>query len=223
MQIRRLECNVVGKSRYQQTIFEPFTRERNTTTSKIPGTGLGMPIVKRLVDMMSGTITIKSRPGRGSLFTVCLPLEIHAFPESESDEKSNERDEALRIRGRHVLIAEDNDLNAEIALYILEEIGVSADRVSDGRQCVNQLTSAPAGTYDAILMDIQMPGMDGYEATRAIRALGDREKARIPILAMTANAFQEDKSNAVTAGMNGHVPKPVDPAVLTSALAAVIG
>lgn len=208
---------------YQQTIFEPFTRERNTTTSTIPGTGLGMPIVKRLVDMMSGTIAIKSRPGRGSLFTVCLPLEIHTFPESESDEKSNERDEALRIRGRHVLIAEDNDLNAEIALYILEEIGVSADRVSDGRQCVNQLTSAPAGTYDAILMDIQMPGMDGYEATRAIRALADREKARIPILAMTANAFQEDKTNAVTAGMNGHVAKPVDPAVLTSALAAVIG
>lgn len=172
--------------------------------------------------MMSGTITIKSQPGRGSLFTVCLPLEIHAYPEPAADKKTDERDAALRIRGRHVLIAEDNDLNAEIALFILEEIGVSADRVCDGRQCVNQLASSPAGTYDAILMDIQMPVMDGYEATRAIRALPDREKARIPILAMTANAFHEDKTNAVTAGMNGHVAKPVDPAQLASALAAVI-
>lgn len=215
--------NGIGMSEaYQQTIFEPFTREHNTTTSKIAGTGLGMTIVKRLVDMMSGTITIKSQPGRGSLFTVCLPLEIHAYPEPAADKKTDERDAALRIRGRHVLIAEDNDLNAEIALFILEEIGVSADRVCDGRQCVNQLASSPAGTYDAILMDIQMPVMDGYEATRAIRALPDRDKARIPILAMTANAFQEDKTNAVTAGMNGHVAKPVDPAQLASALAAVI-
>ena len=215
--------NGIGMSEaYQQTIFEPFTREHNTTTSKIAGTGLGMTIVKRLVDMMSGTITIKSQPGRGSLFTVCLPLEIHAYPEPAADKKTDERDAALRIRGRHVLIAEDNDLNAEIALFILEEIGVSADRVCDGRQCVNQLASSPAGTYDAILMDIQMPVMDGYEATRAIRALPDREKARIPILAMTANAFHEDKTNAVTAGMNGHVAKPVDPAQLASALAAVI-
>ena len=216
--------NGIGMSEaYQQTIFEPFTREHNTTTSKIAGTGLGMTIVKRLVDMMSGTITIKSQPGRGSLFTVCLPLEIHeAAKLFGGDAKTDERDAALRIRGRHVLIAEDNDLNAEIALFILEEIGVSADRVCDGRQCVNQLASSPAGTYDAILMDIQMPVMDGYEATRAIRALPDRDKARIPILAMTANAFQEDKTNAVTAGMNGHVAKPVDPAQLASALAAVI-
>ena len=216
--------NGIGMSEaYLKTIFEPFTREHNTTTSKIAGTGLGMPIVKRLVDMMSGTITVKSEPGRGSIFTVYLPLEILAFSEPAADKKTDARNEALRIRGRHVLIAEDNDLNAEIALFILEEMGVSADRVSDGRQCVNRLASAPAGTYDAILMDIQMPIMDGYEATRAIRALSDREKARIPILAMTANTFQEDKMNAVTAGMNGHVAKPIDRAVLTSALAAVIG
>ena len=220
----QISDNGIGMSEaYQKTIFEPFTREHNTTTSKIAGTGLGMPIVKRLVDMMSGTITVKSEPGRGSIFTVYLPLEILAFSEPAADKKNDARDEALRIRGRHVLIAEDNDLNAEIALFILEEIGVSADRVSDGRQCVNRLASAPAGTYDAILMDIQMPAMDGYEATRAIRALSDREKARIPILAMTANTFQEDKTNAVTAGMNGFVAKPIDPAVLTSALAAVIG
>lgn len=215
--------NGIGMSdAYQREIFAPFTRERNTTAARVAGTGLGMAIVKKLVDMMSGTITVVSRPGEGSTFTVRLPLEIRTASEAAPAGNAATRDDALRIRGRHVLLAEDNDLNAEIALFILEELGVTADRVADGRQCVNRLTAFPARTYDAVLMDIQMPEMDGYEAARAVRALPDPEKARIPILAMTANAFKEDKADARAAGMNGHVAKPVDPAALTAALAAVI-
>ena len=219
----RVSDDGIGMSEaYQREIFEPFTRERNTTAAKVAGTGLGMAIVKKLVDMMAGTITVESEPGRGSTFTVTLPLEIHAAPDASPADHAAAQDAALRIRGRRVLLAEDNDLNAEIALFILEELGVKADRVADGRQCVNRLKAFPARTYDAVLMDIQMPEMDGYETTRAIRRLADPKKAGIPILAMTANAFQEDKANAEAAGMNGHVAKPVDPAVLSAALAAVL-
>ena len=203
------------------TIFEPFTRERNTTAGRVAGTGLGMAIVKKLVDMMKGKITVESTPGRGSRFVVTLehPMAKAAAQAPEAEPTLAESGEALR--GRRVLLAEDNDLNAEIALFILEKLGLAADRVADGRQCVARLEVEPAGYYDAVLMDIQMPVMDGYEAARAVRAMADAKKAGIPIIAMTANAFEEDRQNAAKAGMNGHVAKPVDAEKVKAALLKV--
>ncbi len=204
------------------TIFEPFTRERNTTAGRVAGTGLGMAIVKKLVDMMKGEITVESVPGRGSRFVVTLdhPMAETAVQAPEAEPApAEEAGEALS--GRRVLLAEDNDLNAEIALFILEKLGLAADRVADGRQCVQRLDAEPAGRYDAVLMDIQMPVMDGYEAARAVRALADAKKAGVPIIAMTANAFEEDRQNAAKAGMNGHVAKPVDAEKVKAALLAV--
>ena len=209
---------------YLPTLFDAFTRERNTTVGKISGTGLGMPIVKNLVEMQGGTIEVESEPGKGSRFIVTLehPIadEAHYKPQ-EQEAKSAQGAELLK--GKRILLAEDNDLNAEIALFILQNMGLEVERVEDGAQCVSRLEQQPSGTYDLILMDVQMPKMDGYEATQAIRALDDKEKAAIPIVAMTANAFAEDRERALAAGMNGHIAKPIDVKKLERVLLQLLG
>ena len=217
--------NGIGMSKeYLPKLFDAFTRERNTTVGKISGTGLGMPIVKNLVEMQGGTIEVESELGKGSRFIVTLehPIadEAHYKPQ-EQEAKSAQGVELLK--GKRILLAEDNDLNAEIALFILQNMGLEVERVEDGAQCVDRLEQQPAGTYDAILMDIQMPKMDGYEATQAIRALDDKEKAAIPIVAMRANAFAEDRERALAAGMNGHIAKPIDVAKLEKVLLQLLG
>lgn len=217
--------NGMGMSKeYLPTLFEAFTRERNTTVAKISGTGLGMPIVKNLVEMMGGTIEVESEPGKGSRFIVTLehPIadEAHYKPQ-EQEAKSAQGAELLK--GKRILLAEDNDLNAEIALFILQSMGLEVERVEDGAQCVSRLEQQPAGTYDLIFMDVQMPKMDGYTATQAIRALDDKEKAAIPIVAMTANAFAEDRERALAAGMNGHIAKPIDVKKLEQVLVKLLG
>ena len=196
---------------FQKRIFEPFAQEHAGSRTKFAGTGLGMPIIKKYIDMMGGTIEAESKLGEGSKFTVTLEYRIADKSYYEQDtEKSSDMDETDRINGKHVLLAEDNDLNAEIAEFILEDMGLMVDRVEDGVQCVARIEQKPAGTYDLILMDIQMPNMDGYKATQAIRRLADKEKSGIPIIAMTANAFEEDRKKALEKGMNGHIAKPVD-------------
>jgi len=195
---------------FLEHIFDHFSRERNTTESKIIGTGLGMSIVKKLVELMGGTITVESEKGVGSTFTVTIDCRIAENPEDYLIPIGEESTENINIEGTHVLLAEDNEINAEIATAILDEIGIITTHVLDGQQCVNKLVEAPAGTYQLILMDIQMPNMNGYEASMAIRQLEDAEKANIPIVAMTANAFEEDKQNALKAGMNGHLSKPIE-------------
>ena len=219
----RVSDTGIGMSQdYQTKIFEAFTREQNTTKSKIAGTGLGMSIVKKYVDLLGGTINVESELGKGSTFTVTLKHRIadESYYVKEYIEESGTGSEILE--GRNILLAEDNDLNAEIAEAILERAGLKTERVEDGIQCVNRIMEMPVGTYDMILMDIQMPKMDGYKATQAIRNLPDRDKACIPIIAMTANAFVEDKRDAIAAGMNGHIAKPIQVDKLLSMLAEVI-
>ncbi|WP_235816033.1 ATP-binding protein [Blautia sp. Marseille-P3087] len=213
----------IGMSQdYQTKIFEAFTREQNTTKSKIAGTGLGMSIVKKYVELLGGIINVESELGKGSTFTVTLKHRIadESYYVKEYIEESGTGSEILE--GRNILLAEDNDLNAEIAEAILERAGLKTERVENGIQCVNRIMEMPTGTYDMILMDIQMPQMDGYKATQAIRNLPDKDKACIPIIAMTANAFEEDKREAIAAGMNGHIAKPIQVDKLLSMLAEVI-
>lgn len=203
--------NGIGMSReYLPSLFESFTRERNTTTGKIAGTGLGMPIVKKLVDMMGGTIEVESELCKGSRFTVTLQHKIADEQYYKPTARTSSADRKEFIQGKRILLAEDNDLNAEIATTILEDMGLTVDRVEDGIQCVSRMEQKPAGSYDLIFMDIQMPHMDGYKAAQAIRRLSDKEKADIPIVAMTANAFEEDRKEALSNGMNGHIAKPID-------------
>ena len=219
----RVSDTGIGMSQdYQTKIFEAFTREQNTTKSKIAGTGLGMSIVKKYVDLLGGTINVESELGKGSTFTVTLKHRIadESYYIKKHIEEPGTGSEILE--GRNILLAEDNDLNAEIAEAILERAGLKTERVEDGIQCVNRIMEMPVGTYDMILMDIQMPKMDGYKATQAIRNLPDRDKACIPIIAMTANAFVEDKRDAIATGMNGHIAKPIQVDKLLSMLAEVI-
>ena len=237
MSVDELPCNepgyIIVRNRVSDTgigmsedflteIFEAFTREQNTTKSKIAGTGLGMSIVKKYVDLLGGTIEVESEPGKGSIFTVTLKHKI--ADESYYVKKHLEESGISReiLKDRSILLAEDNDLNAEIAAVILERAGLKVERVEDGLQCISRITEMPAGTYDVILMDIQMPKMDGYKATQTIRNLSDQEKACIPIIAMTANAFEEDKRAAIAAGMNGHIAKPIQVDKLLSILAEMI-
>ena len=219
----RVSDTGIGMSQeYLTNIFEAFTREQNTTKSKIAGTGLGMSIVKKYVDLLGGTINVESELGKGSTFTVTLKHRIadESYYVKKYIEESETGSEILE--GRNILLAEDNDLNAEIAEAILESAGLKIERVEDGIQCVNRIEKMPADTYDMILMDIQMPQMDGYKATQAIRNLPDKDKASIPIVAMTANAFEEDKRDAIAAGMNGHIAKPIQVDKLLSTLSEVI-
>ena len=219
----RVSDTGIGMSQdYMTKIFDAFTREQNTTKSKIAGTGLGMSIVRKYVDLLGGTIDVESELGKGSTITVTLKHKIadESYYVKKHIEESGTGSEILE--GRNILLAEDNDLNAEITEAILERAGIKTERVEDGIQCVNMIEKMPADTYDMILMDIQMPKMNGYKATQAIRRLLDKDKACIPIIAMTANAFEEDKRDAFAVGMNGHIAKPIELDKLLSMLSEVI-
>ena len=214
----------IGMSKeYLPTLFEPFSREQNTTTRRIGGTGLGMPIVKKMVDLMGGSIEVASELGKGTVFTFTL---MHKIADrkfySQKTEAAETSEMGKNLSGKHVLLAEDNDLNAEIAVTVLEETGIVIERVEDGIQCVNRVAQMSPGTYDLILMDIQMPNMDGYQAAQCIRHLDDKMKAEIPIIAMTANAFAEDRKKAFDAGMNGHIAKPIDIEKLGAVILSVL-
>jgi signal transduction histidine kinase/ABC-type amino acid transport substrate-binding protein len=201
-------------------IFEEFARENTTTENKIEGTGLGMPIVKRLVDFMEGTIRVESEKGKGSTVIVTIPHKI-ASRADISDYSRKEINPEL-FMGMRILLAEDNELNAEIAIEILSEIGFEIERAEDGQICVDMLKNADPGYYNFILMDIQMPNMNGYEAAKIIRALDDCEKSKIPIIAMTANAFEEDKREAYRCGMDGHLAKPMNVHELLKMLVVIL-
>ena len=219
-----IDTGIGMSEEFLPSLFEAFARERNTTAGKVAGTGLGMPIVKKYIDMMGGTIEAESDLGKGTRFTVVLEHRIadKVYYEQNAEKSSDNNEKRDVLQGKHVLLAEDNDLNAEIAEFILEDMGLVVDRVEDGIRCVARMEQKPAGTYDLILMDIQMPHMDGYKATQAIRRLADQKKADIPIIAMTANAFEEDRKKALAKGMNGHIAKPVDAEKLKKTLLSTL-
>ena len=200
-------------------IYEPFAQEGDDARSKFQGTGIGMSIVKSLIDMMGGTIEISSEVGAGSTFNVQIPLDIDKNPQAK--ERASKQTYSCSLAGMNVLLAEDNELNAEIAQALLESEGIVVTRAADGNKAVDLYVSRPAGSFDAILMDIMMPGMDGYEATRAIRLSEKADAADIPIIALTANAFNEDAKAAHDAGMNAHLPKPLDFNKLKNILARI--
>lgn len=210
--------NGIGMSQeFQKHIFEPFERERTSTVSKVEGSGIGMGIVKKLVGLMGGTVAVESKIGVGSKFTVTIPCRIASEDETQAKRETSPSDQKC-LCGTRILLTEDNDLNAEIATELLQEEGCTVDRAKDGVECVDMLEKAANGTYQLILMDIQMPVMNGYDAARKIRRLDDPQKANIPIIAMTANAFSEDKQAALDAGMNDHIAKPINMNVLVPTL-----
>ena len=210
--------NGIGMSQeFQKHIFEPFERERTSTVSKVEGSGIGMGIVKKLVGLMGGTVEVESKIGVGSTFTVTIPCRIASGDEIQAKRASDPADRES-LRGTRILLTEDNDLNAEIATELLQEEGCTVDRAKDGVECVDMLEKAANGTYQLILMDVQMPVMNGYDATKKIRRMDDPQKANIPIVAMTANAFSEDKQVALDAGMNDHIAKPINMSVLVPTL-----
>ena len=206
--------NGIGMSQeFQKHIFEPFERERTSTVSKVEGSGIGMGIVKKLVGLMGGTVEVESKIGVGSTFAVTIPCRIASQEETQAKRDTTSSDKKS-LSGTKILLAEDNDLNAEIAVELLQEEGCTVDRAKDGVECVDMLEKAANGTYQLILMDIQMPVMNGYDAAKKIRRMDDLPKADIPIIAMTANAFSEDKQAALDAGMNDHVAKPINMNIL---------
>ena len=206
--------NGIGMSQeFQKHIFEPFERERTSTVSKVEGSGIGMGIVKKLVGLMNGTVEVESKIGVGSTFTVTIPSRIASEEEAQAKREINPSDKKC-LCGTRILLTEDNDLNAEIATELLQEEGCTVDRAKDGVECVDMLEKAADGTYQIILMDVQMPVMNGYDAAKKIRRMDDPQKADIPIIAMTANAFSEDKQAALDAGMNDHIAKPINMNVL---------
>ena len=223
--LREISCEREGYGRYETVvedtgigisedfiphIFESFSRERNSTESQVIGTGLGMGIVKRLLDMMGGDIHIESKPGKGTRVTIWLEHRLVSKEDLSAAVPKEELFESVNLDGKRVLLAEDNELNREIAEEILRDAGMYVETAADGAICVDMLTKAEADYYDMILMDIQMPHMDGFAAAEAIRALADERKSQIPIIAMTANAFDEDKQKTAEAGMDGFIPKPVN-------------
>ena len=210
--------NGIGMSQeFQKHIFEPFERERTSTVSKVEGSGIGMGIVKKLVGLMGGTVAVESKIGVGSTFTVTIPCRIASEDETQAKRETNPSDQKC-LCGTRILLTEDNDLNAEIAVELLREEGCTVDRAKDGVECVDMLEKAANGTYQMILMDIQMPVMNGYDAAKKIRRMDDPQKAGIPIIAMTANAFTEDRQAALDAGMNDHIAKPINMNVLVPTL-----
>lgn len=222
--VTRISDNGIGMSReFVDHIFEMFTREHNSTESKVVGTGLGMSIVKRLVDLMGGTIEVETELGKGTTFTLTFTHQIAEAPAEEVVDDTVVPNADFTPDGKRILLVEDNDLNAEIAEEILQEIGYEVERAEDGQVCCDMVQQASARHYDIILMDIQMPRMNGYEATRYIRSMADAEKSQIPIVAMTANAFDEDRREALNAGMNRHLAKPINVQELVSTLGELLG
>ena len=207
---------------YLPHIFEEFTRERTSTESKVVGAGLGLPIVKALIDLMGGTIQVESESGKGSKFEVILPFEIASEEEVKDSYVKKEEKLYNRSKEKRILLAEDNELNAEIAITILEENGFKVERAEDGCKCVELFSEKPAGYYSTILMDIQMPNMDGYTASRKIRGMEREDAKAIPIIALTANAFDEDRNKAFAAGMNGHIAKPIDVGRMVRSIGALV-
>lgn len=207
---------------YLPHIFEEFTRERTSTESKVVGAGLGLPIVKALIDLMGGTIQVESERGKGSKFEVILPFEIASEEEVKDSYVKKEEKPYNRSKEKRILLAEDNELNAEIAITILEENGFKVERAEDGCKCVELFSEKPTGYYSTILMDIQMPNMDGYTASRKIRGMEREDAKAIPIIALTANAFDEDRNKAFAAGMNGHIAKPIDVGRMVRSIGALV-
>ena len=215
--------NGIGMSaEFQETIFEAFTREKNSTVSGIQGTGLGMAITKNIVDMMGGTIQVRSKEGMGSEFTVSIPCRIGRNLSVKDKDRLDYEEETPDFKGRRALLVEDNEMNQMIAVAILEGAGLTVDIARDGIEAVRKIEAALAGYYDVILMDIQMPRLNGYEASRRIRALADGKKACVPIIAVTANVFEEDRKAALEAGMNGHLAKPYDVAEIMRTLRGIL-
>ena len=218
-----IEDTGIGMSKeYLPHIFEEFSRENTSTESKVIGTGLGLPIVKSLVDLMGGTIQVESERGKGSKFEVILPFEITSEEEVKDSYVKKEEKLYNRSKEKRILLAEDNELNAEIAITILEENGFKVERAEDGCKCMELFSEKPAGYYSTILMDIQMPNMDGYTASRKIRGMEREDAKAIPIIALTANAFDEDRNKAFAAGMNGHIAKPIDVGRMVRTIGALV-
>ena len=207
---------------YLPHIFEEFSREHTTTENKVAGTGLGLPIVKSMIELMGGSIQVESTQGVGTKFTVDISFDMASEADVYRDQISEQPDVLEKLGGKRILLAEDNDLNAEIAIELLAEQKIITDRAEDGAECLDKLEKADSGYYDMILMDIQMPVMDGYDAAARIRRMKDEKKASIPIIAMTANAFAEDRQKAISMGMNDHVAKPIDMNVLLPVIAKYI-
>ena len=204
---------------YLPHIFEEFSREHTTTENKVAGTGLGLPIVKSMIELMGGSIQVESTQGVGTKLTVDISFDMASEADVYRDQISEQPDVLEKLEGKRILLAEDNDLNAEIAIELLAEEKIVVDRAKDGAECLDKLEKAVPGYYDMILMDIQMPVMDGYDAAAGIRRMKDEKKASIPIIAMTANAFAEDKQKVISMGMNDHVAKPIDMNVLLPVIA----
>ena len=215
--------NGIGMSEeFQKRVFETFERERNTTSSHIEGSGIGMGITKKLVELMDGTIEVKSKQGKGSTFTVTIPCRKASEDDSLVKKNSNLRNKNC-LNGVRILLVEDNEINTEIATELLTEEGCIVETANDGVACIDMIEKADADYYKMILMDIQMPVMNGYDATLAIRKMKDTKKARIPIIAMTANAFAEDAQKGFSVGMNAHVAKPVDMNILVPTMLKFLG
>ena len=195
---------------YLPHIYEEFSREHTSTENKVPGTGLGLSIIKSMIELMGGSIQVESRQGIGTKFTVDLSFDMASKEEVYGSRNAIKTSAIHTIKGKRILIAEDNELNAEIAKTVLEDVGALVTRVEDGQQAVELFKEKPAGTFDAILMDLMMPVMDGYTATKKIRSLECSDAKTIPIIAMTANAFQEDAEKCIAVGMNAHLAKPLD-------------
>ncbi len=221
----RIKDNGIGMSEeFRTTIFDAFTRERTTTVSGIQGTGLGMAITKSIIDKMGGSITVQSEEGKGSEFIVSVPFKVTSAPESKASKTdAAEGEQQHDFTGKRVLLVEDNEMNRMIATAILEKTGVAIDIAENGQVAVDKVKAAEAGYYDIILMDIQMPVMDGYEATRQIRALEDPGKAKTPIVAVTANAFEEDRKITMAAGMDDHLSKPYEVPAIMKTMSNLIG
>lgn len=217
-----VEDNGIGMSQdYLPHIFEEFSREHTSTETRVAGTGLGLPIVKSLVDRMDGTIEVESEEGKGTRFIMKFSFPVSLENQVREKEKQNIPDITEKLEGKRILLAEDNELNAEIAETVLEETGIKVKHVEDGIQCIEELKKMPEKYYDVILMDVQMPNMDGYTATQRIRDLDD-SRAEIPIIAMTANVYDEDRRKAQEAGMDGFLAKPLDVDEMMRLLAQII-
>ena len=208
---------------YLPHVYEEFSREHTTTENKVQGTGLGLSIIKSMIELMGGSIQVESRQGIGTKFTVDFSFDIASKEEVYGNQNTMKPPEIHTIKGTRILLVEDNELNREIATAILEEIGLDVDIAEDGTDAVNMMSSAESRKYDLIFMDIQMPKMDGYTATREIRTLDDPKCANIPIIAMTANAFEEDRKKAIKAGMNGHIAKPISADAILENLEQIFG